>query len=489
MRTTLHIFKKDARRLWYEILVVLALTALFAWIEPRTPADLGAGSSQNGLMVLGSILRGLLPMAWWYLIARAIHQEAIPGDRQYWLTRPIAWRHLLGAKLLFILAFINLPVVVSDCAILLATGFNPVHYLPGLLTKQLLFTAIYLAPALTLALVTTGLAQMVLCCLGISVSTLAAGLLAGPLGWNHASNWTTTALLGAVLLATAAAVLLLLYRSRNVTLARAVVVCAAMFAPLLPYHANLHRANCTSDIHAVFDRTPPPPFPAPKDASFVPIQFTIRLDGVPAVLQVASDLLDVGAHDHQDGFRSFGHFPGNSLEYRNDKLYATLYVPRSVFDHFKDRVITLDTSLSLTLVRVKAFGRFPAGVPWIQLSGIGSCGAYPGASFGYTDVQCRFPFRAPARARVRLTDSQTGERTEEVKQIGEDSPLPASLGISPLEKVVLARYAPGAFDPGRLSHADVVISTEQPVAYFHRDLETPDIRLADYAVPRTAKLK
>ena len=125
MRTTLHIFKKDVRRLWYEILVVLALTALFAWLDPQTPPGLSASSSQNGLMFFGAILRMLLPMAWWYLIARVIHQEAIPGDRQYWVTRPIAWRHLLGAKLLFILAFINLPVAVSDCVILAAAGFNP----------------------------------------------------------------------------------------------------------------------------------------------------------------------------------------------------------------------------------------------------------------------------------------------------------------------------------------------------------------------------
>ena len=29
--------------------------------------------------------------AQWFLVVSLIHEEAVPGDRQYWLTRPIAW--------------------------------------------------------------------------------------------------------------------------------------------------------------------------------------------------------------------------------------------------------------------------------------------------------------------------------------------------------------------------------------------------------------
>src|SRR5256885_7885270 len=49
----------------------------------------------------------LLPLAWWTLIARVIHDEVLPGDNQFWITRPYSWKSLLGAKALFILAFIR----------------------------------------------------------------------------------------------------------------------------------------------------------------------------------------------------------------------------------------------------------------------------------------------------------------------------------------------------------------------------------------------
>ena len=89
------------------------------------------------------------------------------------------------------------------------------------------------------------------------------------------------------------------------------------------------------------------------------------------------------------------------------------------------------------------------------------------------------PLSAPAHVQVRFVDTQTGVPTTEQTHKEEDSPLPASLGVSPLEKVVLARYS--STDPDWFTHADVLISTGQPVAYFHRDIETANIRLADYA--------
>ena len=89
MREILHIFRKDTRRLRYEIAVVLALVALFAWTEPRTSSAWDENTRR--INVLSGMLKLLLPLAWWYLIVAVIHQEALAGDRQYWLTRPIRW--------------------------------------------------------------------------------------------------------------------------------------------------------------------------------------------------------------------------------------------------------------------------------------------------------------------------------------------------------------------------------------------------------------
>jgi len=100
MRQTLHIFGKDVRYLWREICLVLALDAMFAWIETHSPDPWWAEM--------------LLTAAAGYLVARLIHAEAIPGDRQFWITRPYRWKSLLGAKLLFVLVFVNLPILIAQ---------------------------------------------------------------------------------------------------------------------------------------------------------------------------------------------------------------------------------------------------------------------------------------------------------------------------------------------------------------------------------------
>ena len=69
MRQTLHILRKDVRYLWREICLVLALDAMFVWIEMHSPDPWWAEM--------------LLTVAAGYLIARLIHAEALPGDRQF----------------------------------------------------------------------------------------------------------------------------------------------------------------------------------------------------------------------------------------------------------------------------------------------------------------------------------------------------------------------------------------------------------------------
>ena len=121
--------------------------------------------------------RFLLPLAAWILIARVIHAEALPGDRQFWRTRPYEWKSLLGAKALFILAFVSVPVLLTDILILLVYGFPLLPNLSGLLWSQLLLTVSLALPAAALASITVGLAQLVLTILLLAVSALAYMML------------------------------------------------------------------------------------------------------------------------------------------------------------------------------------------------------------------------------------------------------------------------------------------------------------------------
>ena len=153
MPQALHIFWKDVRYLWKEITLVLLLCTLFArgysaWIEP------------------------LLIVAAGYLIARLIHAEAIPGDRQFWVTRPYRWKSLLMAKLLFIVAFINLPICAAQLSMLISAGFSVASNLGGLVGSQVLLLLFVSLPIAALAL-TPGIMPFIL---SSALILLAAGL-------------------------------------------------------------------------------------------------------------------------------------------------------------------------------------------------------------------------------------------------------------------------------------------------------------------------
>jgi hypothetical protein len=138
MRQALHIFRKDVRYLWREICLVLALMAIFAWMNPWWMA----------LLLLASTS---------YLIARLIHAETIPGDRQFWITRPYRWQSLLGAKLLFMLTFVNLPIFLAQFGIVTAGGFPLSSILAGLFWSQVLLIFTLSLPVAALAAMTPGI--------------------------------------------------------------------------------------------------------------------------------------------------------------------------------------------------------------------------------------------------------------------------------------------------------------------------------------------
>ena len=110
---------KDIRSLRYEIGVTLALFAAYSLDE-----------------VPGSEVFGfLLMIAARLLIVRVVHEETLPGTRQFWLTRPYSRASLLCAKILFILAFINLPKMIADLII------APVPVFPSAKLSQVCYGA------------------------------------------------------------------------------------------------------------------------------------------------------------------------------------------------------------------------------------------------------------------------------------------------------------------------------------------------------------
>ena len=174
MRLLLHIFWKDSRRLWGEILISLAIAVAFVRVYPvmwvgddSMQMSIGGFTTYQRMHWLAEVLVVLVPASWGLLVARVVHGESLVGDRQWWVTRPYDRRVLLGAKWLFIAAYICLPFLLMQAGLLAEAGFNPAKYVPGLLYSLLLMTGILVVPLFALAAVTKNFMRMLLTLLGV----------------------------------------------------------------------------------------------------------------------------------------------------------------------------------------------------------------------------------------------------------------------------------------------------------------------------------
>src|ERR1700730_5003886 len=92
-----HIFKKDWKLMWRSAAAVGSLQLVYAFIQLK--GEFGNGNPvldefRTVLMFLGLIAG----MIW---IVMLVHQDALPGTRQDWLTRPIPRTDVLLAKVMF----------------------------------------------------------------------------------------------------------------------------------------------------------------------------------------------------------------------------------------------------------------------------------------------------------------------------------------------------------------------------------------------------
>src|ERR1017187_5940980 len=185
MKQILHIFVKDVRHQWLEILISLTATAVLAFTYHsvwRTGLRLYRSADSFlpfGLVnVLPELLVLIVPLSWWLLISPVVHEENLVGDRQFWITRPYEWKKLLAAKMLFLVVCLYIPLLVAQCVILARAGFSPFPSFPGLLYDSLLLTGVLVFPLVVLATVTRNFARMTLAILGAAVSMIAVAWVA-----------------------------------------------------------------------------------------------------------------------------------------------------------------------------------------------------------------------------------------------------------------------------------------------------------------------
>src|ERR1700746_94851 len=169
MTQIFHILKKDFRRFGFQIGLAMLLLVLYTWSEPANWFSAGFAGFWGVLLVLG----------WIVILLRLFQEESPAGDRQFWITRPYRWPSLLAAKMIFILAVMNVPLLVAQMVLLRLAGFSLLHYLPGVLLLHVRLLGIALI-LIALAVISASFSQVtwaILLFLVYLYATLWAGMV------------------------------------------------------------------------------------------------------------------------------------------------------------------------------------------------------------------------------------------------------------------------------------------------------------------------
>jgi len=229
MSLTVHIIKKDFRRL----LGPLVLWALLLLAQILIGVRLLHGDGDNlewfGRMALyGKLFFALDLVVTYVLVAMLIHEDPLVGSQEFWLTRPISGARLLGAKILGAVVMFGVLPMLIWLPWWLASGYGW-HEVATAVLETLIWKSLVVIPALVLAVVTDHFSRylvwtlVLILVLTVVVAIVEASLealdprLVNVRGWQLGIVETKLWLVLAAVIATAAAVVLQQFLTRNTT--------------------------------------------------------------------------------------------------------------------------------------------------------------------------------------------------------------------------------------------------------------------------------
>jgi hypothetical protein len=465
VRQALHIFTKDVRYLRWDLGALLLLMGLFVFTQTRGNGNLG---------YLNSTL--LLSCLWAFVCARLVQAETIPGDRQFWITRPYEWRSLLGAKLLFVVVFIGASLLIAKATILSVQGFSVAAHIPGLLWSMMLISAGMLLPFSAFATLTRGLAYWMLSAIFVVGVIMGFESIGKKESWGG-MGWMPDLAQSAILFAAALIVLLVQYKRRRVPLPIIVVAVALvggwLSVPYLPFAVGLDLETRFSkakvDPSSIQLAIRPPAAQVIPDAvrrqGAVLLAIPIEVSGLGEGQDVISDEVQIvienesGVKWHQERREYLQQVP--------DGYRLTPLVDGAVFERVKGHAVHLHLSFYLTLLGNPVSTVIKPGSGSEKVSGVGRCRYFLDDAFNA--IICQSPLRpSPDLLQVRFGEERWGQFiSSEVSY----SPFPADSSISALR---------GYYHTGSQTFAAATLTTLEPLAHFRRDIDLPSVYLADY---------
>jgi hypothetical protein len=477
VRQALHIFKKDVRYLRWELVASLVLMAIFVY-----------GQIYRDLLrdIRASIFSFLLLGSWAFLCARLIQAEPIPGDRQFWVTRPYNWRSLLGAKLIFMVACIGVPLLAADALILKLDGFSVASHSGGLLWSLLLITAGTLIAFCAFATLTRGLTQWMLAAIVTVGVEYAIASIANEGVWAGV-EWIREYGYVAIMFPVAVVVLLEQYKRRG-TIWSIVVMAAGLLGSSL--FVNYARTSWALELETRFSnprvdlstiritvqapekRDAPRPDPMGRPQVMV-LAIPLDISGLSEGLDLVSDEVTVTVKDDGGGIWRQGRQDSESSYFQHlPKGYRLLVrMDHSPFAKANDRKMDLSIRVYLTMLRDSASRMIRPGERPVEVPGAGRCQNFAVQQWD-SWIVCESPLRAPPNV---LVVEPAGQSRERFLTGTSYSPFPADANsaIVPLGRYV--HSGPGDYSASKLTSLE-------PVAHFRKDLEIPNVYLKDYQV-------
>jgi hypothetical protein len=356
---------------------------------------------------LGGILKLLIPVSWWLLIARVIHAEALVGDRQFWLTRPYEWKKLLGAKALFLAVFLYLPLLIAQCLLLFIAGFRPLSFLSGLLFNLFLITGILVLPLMAIASVTATFARVTV--------TLLAGLagfiafIAISLLFSNSVSIPSGGHLGIPLaFCFCATIVVLQYAARRVRISRLLLIALPIVMILsglaIPESAAIShaypRAGAEQEAPVQLTLLRDTPHPATTyliRANQVQVSIPLQVSGVAEGSALITDSLQVTV-DAANGSRWTSPWQGANLYYLpgTSESGVNFLMSRAFLDQVRSMPVTLHFTLALTQVQSGNVKSIPLSTQDFSVPDFGICALDPRLMEGqFFGISCKFALRQP----------------------------------------------------------------------------------------------
>jgi len=488
----LRIWRKDFDYLRVEVAIFVLLAVVFVWMRSHILNDEWS--------------EPLLALAGAWLAARAVHADAIPGDRQFWLTRPYNRRSLIAAKLLFVAVCISLPVAIAELTVALSAGFTFKEAVPPLLFSQLLLFIFGGLPVVALAALTSGVVPFIL--IAITLALIAMGGTATLESWfpTYADSlpgpveWIRSMLFAIPVAALTILVLARQYRSRATDSSRIIAIAGLNLAALLflfvPASFALKaqswlskKPDLASRITVTAFRTGQPAAAvrfADREAMAVP--FALVADHLPPNVELRADNLVLFA-SWQDRPVTFMRQPG--IERRGEQngqatFAVSMMVNQPQFYARLQQPLTIKGSLYLTLfgdeekslVSLRAQGATTQDGLRCQAARLSDRGTFVPAPPGEQpkwlpadSIVCASLFQWPRK----LVYAEAGDYHSDFSNTRISyAPFPWGLSLSPIQ----IRWS-------ELVEADkVTILTRKPLAHFRRDFELTGVKFGDLEMLR-----